>query len=118
MTGLTILKQAYSMLEDAVHLARADSDEQGMVAVNQIYSELWYREHRSEYRPLKNLREKIQLSWRYLPAMAYGTAMLLTLNATDDRDYTRYQKLYERAANHTGGMPDKRRDVLFHSHAM
>ena len=112
MTGLAILRQAYALLDDDTHLAVADGDEQGLMAVNQIYSELWYREHRGSFVPLEHLRQSLHLSWRCLPAMAYGTAMLLCLN-DEQRDYTRYQTLYERAASHTGGPYSARKDVLF-----
>lgn len=112
MTGLAILRQALALLEEDKRLAIAGEDEAGLLAVNQIYSELCYREHRSDFQPLDRLQQSLQLSWRCLPAMAYGTAMLLCLN-DERREYTRYQRLYERAAAHTGGPYSPRRDVLF-----
>lgn len=112
MTGSAILRQAYALLEEEERQATIRGEEQGLMIVNQIYSELWHREHYSDFVPLNHLRESLQLSWRCIPAMAYGTAMLLCLN--DDRgEYTRFQRLYERAAAHTGGPYSSRKDVLF-----
>lgn len=115
MTGAAILRQVYGLLEEKERQATSQGDEQGLMAINQIYSELWYREHRSAFVPLEHLRQSIHLSWRCLPAMAYGTAMLLCLN-DENRDYTRFQRLYERAASHTGGPYSIRRDVLFNGY--
>lgn len=113
MTGLTLLRQAYGLLDDDKRAAEAESDEQGLIAVNQIYSELWSREHRTAFVPLSSLRQSMQLSFRCLPALTYGVAMLLCLNDEDKEPYSRYQALYQRAASHTGGVPDMRQDRLF-----
>lgn len=110
MTGMAILKQAYQLLDDPKGAASAD--EQDLVVVNQIYSELWYREHMAPFQPLENLQRPLLLSWRCLPAMAYGTAMLLCLNDSE-KPFEQYQTLYERAASHTGGPYGRRRDMLF-----
>ena len=110
MTGLAVLKQAYQLLDDPKGAASAG--EQDLVAVNQIYSELWYREHTAPFQPLDSLQLPLLLSWRCLPAMAYGVAMLLCLN-DEEKPYTQFQALYERAAAHTGGPYGKRRDTLF-----
>ncbi len=110
MTGLSILKQAYSLLEKPENMATADGDECGLLAVNQIYSELWHREHRTAFQPLDTLYQPVVLSWRFLPAMAYGVAMLLCLNSGEN--YTRYQQLYRCAAQHTGGVFPRRADTM------
>lgn len=104
MTGLSILEQAYQLLEAPEKAANAEEDETGLMAVNQIYGELWHREHRERFRPLTALRQVVSMSWRFLPAMTYGTAMLLCLNDEKGGSYTRLQGLYERAAIHAGGM--------------
>ena len=108
MLGLSILKQAYSLLDEPDKKANADGDEIGLVAVNQIYGELWHRFHDTPFLPLEHLRQKVDLHWRCMPAMAYGTAMLLCLNGEKETAYTRYQALYERAASHIGALPYKR----------
>ena len=113
MIGLSILKQAYHLLESADKAANADGDEMGLMAVNQIYSELWHREHKEPFRPLSVLRQRVELSWRFLPALAYGTAMLLCLNNEKSGSYIRLQTLYERAASHTGGLAEPRQQTLF-----
>ena len=110
MTGLDILKQAYALLWQPENLATADGNEYGLMAVNQIYSELWHREHPAPFMPLSGLRQRVALSARFLPAMAYGTAMVLCLNG--EADYTRYQRLYERAAQRAGGCCLRRRYAL------
>ena len=113
MTGLMILKQAYSLLGAADKAAKASGDEDGLLALNQIYSEMWQREHMVPFTPLENIRETISLPCRFMPALAYGTAMLLCLNKEESGPYTRLQERYERAATHAGGCMDVRRDVLF-----
>lgn len=110
MTGLAIVRQAYHLMEEPKKAATAG--EQELVAVNQIYSELWCREHLSAFQPLDSLQRPLLLSWRCLPAMTYGTAMLLCLN-NGEKPYEKYRTLYERAAAHTGGPYARRRDRLF-----
>lgn len=113
MTGLMILKQAYSLLGAADKAAKASGDEEGLLALNQIYGEMWHREHMVPFTPLENIRETIALPCRFMPALAYGTAMLLCLSQEDGGPYMRLQEQYERAAARTGGCLDTRRDVLF-----
>lgn len=112
MTGLMILKQAYSLIGDDKRLATADGDEQGLAAVNQIYSELWHREHRTRFQPLDVLQQPLLLTCRFLPAMAYGTAMLLCVGDEQTTMHDRFLALYRRAASHTGGVFDAREDTL------
>ena len=113
MTGLSILEQAYQLLEAPDKAACAEGDEVGLLAVNQIYGELWHREHTDGFCPLNGLRQVVALSWRFLPAMTYGTAMLLCLNNEEGGCYNRLQALYERAALHAGGPCRPRMQVAF-----
>ena len=111
MTGMSILRQAYSLMEQPERMTADDTEEMGLIAVNQIYSEVWHREHRTAFIPLDNLRRRLDLSWRMMPAMAYGVSMLLSLNS--DIAYERFQTLYQRAAAHAGGLaPLRRTDTL------
>ena len=112
MTGMSILRQAYSLMEQPERMTADDGEESGLLAVNQIYSELWHREHRTPFIPLDNLRRRMELSWRFLPALTYGTAMLLCLNSSEELPYDRFQRLYQRAAAHAGGLAPLRVDVL------
>ena len=112
MTGLMILRQAYSLLGDEKRLATADADEQGLAMVNQIYSELWHREHRIRFQPLEALQQPLLLTCRFLPAMAYGTAMLLCVGEEQTVTHDRFLTLYQRAASRTGGIAEGRWDTL------
>ena len=112
MTGRMILRQAYSLLGDDKSLAVADADEQGLAIVNQIYSELWYREHRTRFQPLEALQQPLLLTCRFLPAMAYGTAMLLCVGEEQTTAHDRFLTLYRRAASHTGGIAEGRWDTI------
>ena len=106
-----ILKQAYSLLGDDKRLATVDGDEHGLATVNQIYSELWHREHRTRFQPLDVLQQPILLTCRFLPAMAYGTAMLLCVGDEEATRHDRLLALYRRAASHTGGLMSSREDI-------
>lgn len=111
MTGLSVLRHAYGLMEQPHRLAGTDTDEGGLIAVNQIYGELWHREQTGEFEPLEHLRQPLRLSWRYLPAMTYGVATLLCLNSEDEYPYERYLDLYLRALTHIGGVLRTRMDV-------
>ncbi len=113
MTGLGILKQAYALIGDEKRRATADSDATGLATVNQIYSELWHREHRTCFEPLTAPQQALKLSCGFLPAMAYGTAMLLCVGDGQAAMHDRFLTLYRRAATHTGGVYAGRRDVLW-----
>ena len=111
MTGLSILRHAYALMEQPHRLAGSDGNESGLLAVNQIYCELWYREHAGTFEPLEHLRQSLKLSWRFLPAMTYGVATLLCLNGESQTPYERYLDLYLRALTHTGGALRQRVDT-------
>ena len=111
MTGLSVLRHAYGLMEQPHRLTATDGNESGLLAVNQIYCDLWYREHTEEFRPLEHLRQKLEISWRCLPAMTYGVATLLCLNGEDEHPYERYLDLYMRALTRTGGDLHRRVDT-------
>ena len=111
MTGLSVLRHAYALMEQSHRLAGNDGNESGLLAVNQIYCDLWRRERQDPFQPLEHLRQPLQISWRCLPAMTYGVATLLCLNDSDGRRYDRYLDMYLRALTHTGGMPFRRVDT-------
>ena len=111
MTGLSILRHAYGLMEQPHRLAAADGNESGLLAVNQIYCDLWHREHTGEFQPLEHLRQKLELSWRCLPAMTYGVATLLCIGGGAEGAYERFLDLYLRALPHTGGKLCTRVDI-------
>ena len=112
MTGLSVLRHAYALLEQPHRLTAMEDNEGGLLAVNQIYCDLWHREHTGEFESLDHLRRPLEISSRCLPAMTYGVATLLCLNGGDDRPYERMLDLYLRALTHTGGTLRTRCDTL------
>ena len=111
MTGMSILQQACSLMGQQERLNGDAGGENGLLVVNQIYGELWHREHKEPFEPLSHSKQRLALTWRLMPAMAYGVAMLLSLN--EEGPYERYQELYHRAATHAGGLAPYRTDTLF-----
>ena len=111
MTGLNILRHAYGLLEQPHRLSADDGNESGLLAVNQIYCDLWQREQKGPFQPLEHLRQEVKLSWRCLPAMTYGVATLLCLNGGEESPYERCLDLYLRALTHTGGVAQRRVDT-------
>lgn len=113
MTGMSVLRHVYSLMEQPGRLTTAEGAESGLLALNQIYSDLWQREHGEDFAPLEHLRQEVQLSWRCLPALTYGIAALLCLNGGEEKPYDRYLELYLRALPRTASQPYLRSDVLF-----
>ena len=111
MTGLSLLRHAYALMDQPHRLVGNDGNESGLLAVNEIYCDLWRREHTEDFQPLEHLRQKMELSWRCLPAMTYGVATLLCLNSGEEHPYERYLDLYMRALIHAGGVPRTRVDT-------
>ena len=112
MTGLSVLRQVYGLLEQPERLTAEDGNEDALAAINQIYGDLWCREHTTDFEPMPHLWQEVDLSWRCLPALIYGTAALLCLHSDDEKPYDRYLELYMRALSHTGGLPRRRMDTL------
>lgn len=110
MTGLSVLRHAYALLDQPHRLTAAEGNEDGLIAVNQIYGDLWHREQAGEFHPLEHLRQEVKLSWRCLPAMTYGVATLLCL-VDGEQPYERCLDLYLRALTRTGGTPRRRVDT-------
>lgn len=111
MTGLSILRHAYSLMNQPQRLSATDGNEAGLLAVNQIYCDLWHREHEGEFRPLEHLWQKLEISWRCLPAMTYGVATLLCIPTGEEGTYERLLDLYLRALTHTGSKRRTRVDT-------
>ena len=111
MTGLSVLRHAYALMEQPHRLTANDGNESGLMLVNEIYGNLWYREHGEEFQPLEHLRQELNLSPRCLPAMTYGVATLLCLNSGDEHPYERYLDLYTQALTHAGGLLRRRVDT-------
>lgn len=112
MTGLSVLRQVYGLLEQPERLSAEDGNEDALAALNQIYGDLWCREHTTAFQPLPHLWQEVEVSWRCLPALIYGTATLLCLNSETGKAYDRFLELYIRALSHTGGAHRRRLDVL------
>ena len=112
MTGLSVLRQVYGLMEQPERLTAEDGNESALAALNQIYADLWAREHTDAFEPLPHLWQEVALSWRCLPALIYGTAALLCLCYDAAPSYDRFLELYMRALSHTGGVNQRRVDVL------
>ena len=112
MTGMGVLRQVYGLMEQPERLTAEDANEAALAAINQIYGDLWCREHTAPFEPLPHVWQEVALSWRCLPALIYGTAALLCLNSESERPYDRYLELYMRALSHTGGLPRRRPDTI------
>ena len=112
MTGLSVLRQVYSLMDKPAYLIEEQGSESGLMALNQICNELWHREHTEDFVPLDHIRQQIDLSWRYLPAVTYGTAALLCLRDATQTSYDRFLDQYLRVLSGLGGMPRHRADVL------
>lgn len=112
MTGLSVLRQVYGLMEQPERLAADDGNESALAALNQIYGDLWCREHTETFEPLPHLWQEVALSWRCLPALIYGTAALLCVRGDEPLAYDRFLELYMRALSHIGGLRQRRVDVL------
>ena len=117
MTGLSILRQVYALLNQPGRLTAGDGNESGLIAVNQIYGDLWQRERQEPFVPLSHLREEIDLSWRSTTAMTYGVAALMCLNSGEELPYDRYLELYMQSLPRVKAMPYRRRVRLFREDA-
>ncbi len=113
MTGLSVLRQAYALLNRPERLTAGDGNESGLIAVNQIYGDLWKRERQDAFVPLANLRQEIDLSWRSVAAMTYGVAALVCLSDGEEVPYDRYLERYLQALPRIQGTPYHRGDTLF-----
>ena len=111
MTGQSVLRQVYGLLECPQRLSAEDGNEAALAALNQIYGDLWCREHTTEFEPLPHLWQEVEVSWRCLPALIYGTAALLCVREGEPA-YDRFLELYMRALSHTGGLPRRRMDTM------
>lgn len=112
MTGLSVLRHAYGLLQQPHRLTADDGNENGLLAVNEIYCNLWHREHTEAFEPLEHLRQELKLSPRCLPAVTYGVATLLCLNGDSEQPYERCLDLYLWALTHTGGAVRHRTDTV------
>lgn len=111
MTGKSILRQAYSLMDHPIGIKGLDGDENGLLAINQICGELWHREHTDTFVPLSHLMEPVDLSWRLLPAITYGVAALLCLSGGEEKPYDRFLERYMSALSHYSTLPIRRQDV-------
>ena len=97
MTGLSVLRQVYSLMDRPEALATDDGNNSGLPLLNQIYGDLWRRERTDPFHPLAHTRQEVELSWRSLSALTYGTAALLCLAEGDEAAYDRFLERYTAA---------------------
>ena len=111
MTGLSVLRQVYSLMNRPEALATDDGNHSGLPLLNQIYGDLWRRENTQPFVPLAHTRQEVELSWRSLSALTYGTAALLSLAEGDEKAYDCYLERYTAALPRVCGVPYCRTDV-------
>lgn len=112
MTGLSVLRQVYGLLDRPEALATDDGNHSGLPLLNQIYGDLWRRERTEPFVPLAHTRQEVDLSWRSLSALTYGTAALLSLAEGDEAAYDRFLERYTAALPRVQGVPYRRADML------
>lgn len=113
MTGSRILRQVYHLMGEPGRYSAQEGQESGLLALNQIYGELWKRESEGDFVPLDTPWQAVLLPAAYLPALTYGTAALLCLNGGAERPYDRYLELYLRAIPRRQAAPYHRADSLW-----
>lgn len=111
MTGLSILRQVYSLMDRPDALAADDGNIGGLPLLNQIYGDLWRRECTKPFVPLAHTRQEVELSWRCLSALTYGTAALLSLAEGNEAAYERFLERYTAALPRVQGVPYRRADL-------
>lgn len=111
MTGLSILRQVYSLMDRPDALAADDGNISGLPLLNQIYGDLWRRECTEPFVPLTHTRQEVELSWRSLSALTYGTAALLSLAEGNEAAYERFLERYTAALPRVQGVPYRRADL-------
>lgn len=111
MTGLSVLRQVYSLMDRPEALAADDGNHSGLPLLNQIYRDLWQRECAEPFVPLAHTRQEVELSWRSLSALTYGTAALLSLAEGNGEAYDRFLERYTAALPRVQGVPYRRADV-------
>lgn len=111
MTGLSVLRQVYCLMNRPEHLLTDDGNHNGLPLLNQIYGDLWRRERTAPFVPLSTTRQEVDLSWRSLTALTYGTAALLSLAEGDEAAYDRLLERYMAAAPRAQGTAYRRLDV-------
>ncbi len=117
-TGRDVWERAMRLLNYTDANGRLDGQQyaelfkRALPLVNQIYGDLWFAEHRGEFRELTHLEEPLQLSARCVhDAAPYGVAMLVAQTESDGDNQQLFAALYnqKRAAQRR---PVRRRDVL------
>lgn len=111
MTGLSVLRQVYCLMDRPDGLATDDGNNSGLPLLNQIYRDLWKRERTEAFVPLAHTRQEVDLSWRSLSALTYGTAALLSLAEGNEAAYDRFLERYMASLPRVQGVPYRRADV-------
>jgi len=100
MTGRNVLQQALGLLgyQNMEELTgQAEILQRGLMAVNQIYSDLHYLTTLRPHQPLADLSEELLLSERAAgDVMPYGVAMLLAQTESDGDNQQLFAELYNR----------------------
>ncbi len=119
MSGQQVFEQAMRLLHYDDQLTTAEGQRsdrlqaQGLAAVNQIYSDLWYLEEDAPFRPLSALSDTLRLSSRLQADVCpYGVAMLLAGAESDGDAQAVMASLYEQKRKSACAPARRRIDVI------
>ncbi|MGI6263878.1 MAG: hypothetical protein ACOYJY_00215 [Acutalibacteraceae bacterium] len=119
MTGYEVLEQALCLLHytdnDGHPDSRlwADTDRQGLAAVNQVYAELWYAHRRDAFTPLARLSDPLALTDQSArEAMPLGVAMWMAQGEGDAAQQAVMAQAYTQKRNRVTPPAARRQDVL------
>lgn len=120
-TGKDVLDRVLALLgytdlySDESSPQRQSLLDQGLAALNQAYSDLWFIENRGRpFIPLPNLEAPLRLSRRSCAdILPYGTAMFLAQSEGDGDKQTLYAALYNQKRAAAPHRLLRRQDTLF-----
>lgn len=119
MTGQEVLEQALQLLHytdgdgQPESQFRADTERQGLAAVNQVYADVWFVEKQEAFTPLLRLTDPLALSDRGCrEVMPLGVAMWLAQAEGDAAQQAVLAEAYSQKRSQCGAPDRRRRDVI------
>lgn len=117
MTGLNMFDKAMLLLGyTGSHNELSGKDElltRGLVAINQVYSDLHYASDTTDFVPLNNINDTINLPTRVLyDVMPYGVAMFLAQAEGDGDNQQMFSVLYNQKRGSVKAVPTSIVDTM------